>query len=326
MSTSAPQLVADLGEDEARYGVTYAALIVQSEGVLAERYGGALPHFDRDPEPVTPQTPLLSWSIAKSVLHAAVGVLVDEGTLDIEVPAAVPEWSAPDDPRRAITLDHLLCMRDGLDFLEDYVDDKRSDVIEMLFGRGQSDVAHYAAERPAKHPPGEVFNYSSGTSNIVARIVGDVVGRGEAVQQFLRDRIFEPLGMQSASAKVDDAGNFIGSSYVYATARDWVKFGQCYLYGGELKGTRVVPEYWVEHGRKERSIDPTDGRPYGAHWWILDGAAQPAFYASGYEGQRIVVCPDLDLVIARFGKCTSEQYDALADWCRQVIAACTLQP
>jgi CubicO group peptidase (beta-lactamase class C family) len=236
----------------------------------------------------------------------------------------VPEWSAPDDPRRAITLDNLLCMRDGLDFLEDYVDDKRSDVIEMLFGGGQHDVAHYAANRPLKHAPGEVFNYSSGTSNIVARIVGDVVGPGDAVQQFLKDRIFEPLGMTSAYAKVDDAGTFIGSSYVYATARDWVKFGQCYRYGGELNGQRVVPETWVEHGRRRRSIDPTDGRPYGAHWWILDGAVHDAFYASGYEGQRIVVCPDLDLVVARFGKSTAEQYDALADWCRSVIGACSL--
>jgi CubicO group peptidase (beta-lactamase class C family) len=317
----ASSLVDALFADEPRYGITYAAVVVRRDEVLAERYGGALPHFEGPDEPVGPDTRLISWSVAKSVLHAAVGVLVGEHRLELDAPPRVPEWSAVGDPRRAITLEHMLCMRDGLDFLEDYVDAQRSDVIEMLFGAGSHDVAHFAADRALAHVPGTVFNYSSGTSNIVARLVADQVGAGEATTEFLRDAVFGPIGMDSAIARLDDAGTFIGSSYVYATARDWVRFGQCYSRDGMSGGRRVIPEGWVEHGRRERSIDPVDRRPYGAHWWILRDAAD-AFYASGYEGQRVVVVPSLDLVIARFGRSTSDHYDALLHWCRHVVAAC----
>jgi CubicO group peptidase (beta-lactamase class C family) len=307
--------------DEVRYGVTYAAVVVQAGRTLGERYGGTLPHFDRPDEPVDVDTPLLSWSVAKSVLHAAVGVLVGEHRFDIAQPADVPEWRAPNDPRQAITLEHLLSMRDGLDFLEDYVDGERSDVISMLFGDGRYDVAHYAADRPLAHAPDTVFNYSSGTSNIVARLVRDQVGAGDATEEFLRDTVFRPIGMDSATVRTDDSGTFIGSSYVYATARDWIRFGQCYLHDGVADGTRVVPEGWVAHGRRQRSIDPADGRPYGAHWWILRDAAD-AFYARGYEGQRVVIVPSLDLVFVRFGRSTSEQLEAIQAWCRDVVAAC----
>ena len=314
-------LVDELFGAPERYGSSYAALVVQGDRTLAERYGGALPHLERPPEPVGPDTALLSWSVAKSVLHAAVGVLVDEGRLDPDAPAPVPEWSAPGDPRREITLDHLLAMRDGLDFLEDYVDDARSDVIEMLFGEGTDDVAHYAASRPLAHPPGTVFNYSSGTSNIVARIVGDVVGSGDDVLRFLRERVFEPIGMPSATARVDAAGTFVGSSYVYATGRDWVRFGQCYARGGVgADGRQVISREWVGRGLRPRSVDPDDGRPYGEHWWVLDGAARDTSYASGFQGQCVVVCTELDLVVVRFGVSGPEQYEPLHDWCRRVVA------
>jgi CubicO group peptidase (beta-lactamase class C family) len=306
-----------LGDDE-RFGTTYAAIVQQRGTVVAERYGGALPHFDRPPEPVGPETPLLSWSMAKSVLHAAVGILVGEDRLALDAPLPVPEWSATDDPRRSITLDHLLCMRDGLDFCEDYVDDGISDVIAMLFGDGRHDVAHYAAERPLAHAPGTTFNYSSGTSNIVSRAVGDAID-GD-IDAFLRDRIFGPLGMRSARVRVDEAGTWIGSSYVYATAHDFVRFAECYLHDGRAPdGTRVVPDGWVEHGRRPRSID-ADGRGYGAHWWVL-GDEYGTFYARGYEGQRLLICPPLELVVARLGRSNAEHTDALFAWCDAVVAA-----
>jgi CubicO group peptidase (beta-lactamase class C family) len=316
--TDPAALVDRVFDEHERFGTTYAALVVQRDEMLGERYGNALPSFVHDDTPVTRETPLHSWSIAKSVLHAAVGVLVGDGRLSLHAPPAVPEWAEPGDPRHAITLDQMLAMRDGLDFLEDYVDETRSDVIDMLFGSGQHDVAHYAADRPLAHEPGTCFNYSSGTSNIVSRLVGDQVGDIDA---FLREHVFEPIGMESAWIKCDDAGTFIGSSYVYATGLDWVKFGQCYLHDGVTNGRRVVPEGWVAHGTTPRSIDPEDGRGYGAHWWCLPDAHH-AFYASGYEGQRLLVCPELDLVVARFGRSTSDQYDALLDWVRDVVDAC----
>lgn len=316
--TEPAALVDRVFDERERFGTTYAAIVVQGDDTLAERYGNAVPSFIHPDTPVTAETALHSWSIAKSVLHAAVGVLVGEGRLSLHDPAPVPEWDEPDDPRHAITLDQMLAMRDGLDFLEDYVDETRSDVIDMLFGSGQKDVAHFAAERPLAHEPGTFFNYSSGTSNIVSRLVRDQVGDTDA---FLRANVFGPIGMDSAWIKCDDAGTFIGSSYVYATASDWVKFGQCYLHEGVSNGRRVVPEGWVAHGVTPRSIDPEDGRGYGAHWWCLP-EAHGAFYASGYEGQRILVCPELDLIVARFGRSTADQYDALLDWVRNVVDAC----
>ena len=159
-------LVDTLFADTARYGTTYAAVVVRGDEVLSERYGGEITHEDGQDEPVGPDTPLLSWSVAKSVLHAAVGVVVGGGRLALDMPAPVPEWADADDPRHAITLEHLLCMRDGLAFVEDYVDDRRSDVIKMLFGNGRDDVAQFAADRPLAHEPGSTFNYSSGSSNI----------------------------------------------------------------------------------------------------------------------------------------------------------------
>jgi CubicO group peptidase (beta-lactamase class C family) len=183
----------------------------------------------------------------------------------------------------------------------------------MLFGAAHADVAHYAAHRPLAHDPGTFFNYSSGSSNIVARIVGDVVGDTE---RFLRERVFEPIGMRSATARFDEQSTFIGSSYVYATARDWVRFGQCYLRGG----AGVVSEEWVAHGRRPRSVDE-DGCPYGAHWWILEDSAVDAFYARGYAGQRVVICPDLDVVVVRFGVSESEQWKPINEWCARVLTA-----
>ena len=166
-------------DDDSAIAITYAVLIVQHGRLVFERYHGALEHFDRAPTPVDASTPLLSWSMAKSVQHAVVGLLVGDGRLDLDTPAAVPEWSNPSDPRHAITLRQLLAMRDGLDWTEDYVDDRVSDVIQMLFGDHQSDMAHFAADRPLAAPPDTRFNYSSGTSNIVSGVVARTLGPGE---------------------------------------------------------------------------------------------------------------------------------------------------
>jgi CubicO group peptidase (beta-lactamase class C family) len=311
-------VVDEVFSDEERYGTTYAVAVVQGGRLLLERYGGALPHFDRPPEPVEPDTPLLSWSMAKSVLHAAVGLLVGEGRLRLDEPPGVPGW---DDARAAITLDHLLHMRDGLRWVEDYVDDGVSNVIAMLFGEGQADVAGYAAASPSAHPPDTVFNYSSGTSNIVSGIVGRAVAP-EPVREFLLQRLLHPIGMRSADPRVDDAGTFIGSSFVYATAQDWARFGLLYLRDGVWEGERLLPEGWVDHGRRVRSVDETDGALYGAHWWVdeLD-TARGTFRASGYEGQMVAVCPPLDAVVVRLGRTPEPQPTPghLPPWRKRVL-------
>jgi len=299
---------------------TYAVVVVQGGRLVAERYGGELEHWDRPAEPVGPGTGLLSWSMAKSVLHAAVGVLVGDGRLRPDTPAPVAAWQAAYDPRRDVTLEDLLDMRDGLAWAEDYVDTGISDVIEMLFGSGQADVADFAADRVLAAPPGERFNYSSGTSNIVSSLVADLVGRGEAYEAFLRDRLFTPIGMTSARPRLDATGTWIASSYLYATVQDWARFGTLYLRDGTWDGRRLLPEGWVDHGRRIRSVDEEDGDLYGAHWWV-EGDDLGTFTARGYEGQSIAICPTLDLVVVRLGRTPEERKEAVAQWRRDVVAA-----
>ena len=319
-------LVERLVTDEATYGTTYAVVVVQGGRLLLERYGGALPHWDGPDEPVSVDTPLLSWSMAKSMVHITTGILVAEGRLDPVAPAPVPSWQAPGDGRGAITLDHLLTMRDGLGWAEDYVDGQTSDVIHMLFGEGAADVAGYATARPLAHEPGTHFTYSSGTSNIVARIAGDAVAdltgdRGaEAMAAFLHDRLFGPIGMTTARPRFDDAGTWVASSYVYATARDMARFGLLALRGGTWDGRQVVPAAWIDHGRTPRSVDPDDGWIHGAHWWVV-GDDLGSFWANGYEGQAILCVPALDLVVVRLGRSPATASGPLRRWRADVVDA-----
>lgn len=319
VSGGATALLDAMFSDEATFGTTYAVVVIDHGELVHERYANALPSFTGPERPVAAETPLLSWSIAKSITHAAVGILVGDGRLDPAAPAPVAAWSSDD--RSAITLDHLLCMRDGLDFVEDYVDDRVSNVIDMLFGAGSEDVASYAVHRALLHPPGAVFNYSSGTSNIVARIVGDTVGGGEpGLRTFLRDRLFDPIGMRRADPRFDAAGTFIGSSYVYAPATDFARFGLLYLRDGVWDGRRILPEGWVDHARTLRSVDAENGRPYGAHWWVVDDD-HGTFWASGYEGQSIVCVPDRDVVIVRLGRTDAALGPNLYAWRAELTEA-----
>ena len=314
-------LLDEVFDDGGLLARSFAVLVVHGGRLVAERYQGALEHFDRPPTPVTAETTLLSWSMAKSMLHAVVGMLVADGRLALDAPAAVPEWADPGDPRHAITLRQLLAMRDGLDFAEDYVDGEVSDTIEMLFGDGQADMAHFAADRPLAAPPGTRFNYSSGTSNIISGIVARAVGPGESYARFLHGRLFGPLGMTSADPEFDEAGTWVASSSMYATARDYARFGLLYLRDGVWDGVRLLPAGWVDYGRTWVSEDPDDASPYGAHWWGVAGDTLGTFRASGYEGQSITLCPALDLMVVRLGKTPHEREPNLIPWRAAMVRA-----
>jgi CubicO group peptidase (beta-lactamase class C family) len=314
-----PALLDSAFDDDGPLARTQAVVVVHGGRLVAERYQGAVPHFDRPPVPVASDTRLLSWSMAKSVLHAAIGLVVADGLLDLGRPAPVPEWRGPEDPRGAITPQHLLEMRDGLDFCEDYVDDRISDVLTMLFGAGRDDVAHFAADRPLVAEPGTRFNYSSGTANVLAGILARTVAP-ERTDAFLARSLFGPIGMASATVELDGAGTWVASSFVRATARDFARFGLLYLRDGVWDGRRLLPEGWADHGRRPRSVDANDGALYGAHWWI-DDDGRGTFRAAGYEGQSITICPTLDLVVVRLGKTPAEHYPELAAWRSAVVAA-----
>ena len=273
-------------------GEAQAVVIIQAGRLILERHA---PSFG-------PEATCASWSMAKSITQALAGILVGDGRLDVHAPADVPEWREPGDPRGAITLDHLFHMSSGLDFLEAYHPDKPSDVIEMLWGSGKDDTAAYAAAKALAHPPGAFFYYSSGTTNIISRCLARALGAsGAGFEAFMRQRLFDPIGMKSPVPKFDAAGTFIGSSFCYATPRDFARFGLLYLRNGVWDGRRILPDGWVDYARTptfQQSGCP-DG-PYGAHWW-LDFAGPGTFSANGHDGQHIVICPDRDLIVVRNG-------------------------
>ena len=292
-------------------GRTRAVLAVQGGRLVAEHYGDGVDHA----------TTLPSWSMAKSILHAVVGILVGRGQLDPAAPAGFAPWAAPDDPRGAITLDDLLHMRSGLSWVEDYVDGETSTVIEMLFGSGRADVAAYAADRPLAAPVGSTFSYSSGTSNLVSAITARVAGQDPATYEtFLHSALFDPLGMTSPIPKFDAAGTWIASSYCFATARDFARFGLLYLRDGVWEGERLLPAGWVDHARTPQADVDDEGWGYGAHWWLLPGRDDGLFFASGHQGQYLVVVPALDLVVVRCGLSEAVHRDAVVAFLLDVIS------
>jgi CubicO group peptidase (beta-lactamase class C family) len=306
----------ELFADDAPHGVSLALLVMHRGDIVFERYGVQPDSVFGVGGPVTADTTLISWSMAKSITHAAVGILVGDGLVELDRPAAVAGWQGT--PKEAITLQDLLDMRPGLEWVEDYVDDTVSHCIEMLFGSGQDDMAAYAAALPMTRRPGSTWNYSSGTTNIICRIIGDIVGGGrEGMETFLRERLFEPVGMHSAIPKFDTSGTFVGSSYVYATTRDFAKFGELYRNDGVVDGRRLLPEGWRDHARAFVASDE-DGFDYGRHWWLWHD--QPGSLAChGYEGQCCVVVPDRELVLVHLGKCPADTRTELTRRLRAIV-------
>lgn len=270
-------------------GHTYALLIGKGGKLLFEDYALGSNAFYLQ----------YSWSMAKSVTQALVGVLVRQGRLDVHAPAAVSEWQSDDDPRRHITLDQLLRMSSGLAFVEDYVDGGISDVINMLSFNGRHDMGAFAASKPLEYEPDSFWSYSSGTTNIICRILRDTIGGGATgMLDFMRDELFEPIGMRTPTPRFDSVNTFIGSSFLLSTPQDFARFGLLYLRDGVWDGRRLLPEGWVDYARTPTFNDGIDA--YGAHWWL--NANKPWFYASGYDGQRILLDPTSDVFVVRCGR------------------------
>jgi CubicO group peptidase (beta-lactamase class C family) len=298
--------------------LTNAVVVVQGGKVLAERYGGEQFYFDRPAEPITSDSQLLSWSTAKSMLHMIVGTLVDEGRLHPDQRAPVPEWRDESDPRHQIQVRDLLAMRDGLAFVEEYEIGHTSHVIEMLFGDGKDDMAAFTAALPLAHAPGTFYNYSSGTTNILSRIVADLVGYGEDYRSFLERRLFGPIGMTSAVATFDTRGVFVASSFVHARALDFAKFGLLYLRGGEWDGQPLISREWAATAQVPLSVEASSGLRYSWQWWVSSDA-YGTYWANGYEGQMISVVPALDALILRFGHSPAESYGPRLAWRERVL-------
>ena len=275
------------------------AIVVAHDGQLvAERYADG---YGAD-------TPMLSWSMAKSVTAALVAIEIGDGRLALHERAPVPEWSSPDDPRHAITLDQLLRMSSGLAFDEHY--GAVNDVSRMLFQYG--DVGAFAAKSKLAAKPDTVWSYSSGTTNIVARMLRELHGNDlGALVSFSRERLFDAADMTSAFFEPDVTGTFIGSSFAFMTARDWARFGELHRQDGVWFGRRILPEGWVRYVTTPTPLAP-DGQ-YGAHFWLNAGdpknpAQRPwpklptdTYAASGHSGQYVFVVPSAKLVVVRLG-------------------------
>lgn len=302
-----------LEHQQSELGTTHALVVVHRGAVVRELYG---------PD-TTPESTHISWSMAKSITQALVGMAVKDGLLSIDDSHLFDHWT---DGRQDITLGNLLNMSSGLEWVEDYVDDKVSDVIEMLFGDGgfAGDHAGYAASKPLEAQPGTKYLYSSGTTNLIthvlARALGEKVGTSEVITRFMNERLFAPIGMTSAISKCDGAGNFVGSSYVFATARDFARFGYLYLNDGVWNNERLLPEDWVSYARTPIARDPDNGFDYGAHWWMSPDD-KGSMAALGYEGQFTWVSPSRDLVVVRLGKTDIALAPALRQQLLRIIRA-----
>ena len=272
---------------------TRAIIVVKDGQIIAERYGEG---FSKD-------TLFQGWSMTKSVTNALLGVLVQQGKLDIYAPAPVPEWQSPDDPRRAITIDQLIRMSSGLEFNEDY-GDLSTGVTQMLYN--QDDMAAYAASFPLVAAPDSVWNYSSGTANILAGIIRDTIG-GDVTDYwaFPQETLFHRIGMNSTILEPDASGTFVGSSYMYTTARDWARFGLLFLQDGVWNGERILPEGWVDYSR---TPTPPSLGEYGGLWWLNAGEPETKewpdmpddiYYASGHDGQSVLIFPSQNMVVVR---------------------------
>ncbi len=280
--------------DPERLRRTRAVVVMQDGRVVAERYATGF----------TKETPILGWSMTKTMMNALVGILVKEGRLAVDRPLPIPEWRDPGDPRHAITLDHLLRMSSGLEF-DESAWNPVSDVTVMLLGR--PDAGLFAASKALVATPGTHWQYSSGTTNIISRAIRAVLNDDAVYAEFPRRALFDRIGMSSALIEMDASGAFIGSSFGYATARDWARLGMLYVNDGVWEGQRILPEGWVTYSRTPAPADPL--KRYGAHVWlkIADNysgdAVLPAdaFHAAGHAGQFVTMIPSACLVVVRLG-------------------------
>ena len=276
-----------LVDDHAYNGTPFAFIVVHQDGVVAERYR----------EGITADTRLLSWSMGKSFTNALVGIMAGDGLVDIHAPMDIPEWQG--DGRAAITLSDLMQMQSGLEWNENY--GTRSDVNLML--HREEDMGLFALSKPLMAKPGTHWYYSSGSTNIIMRYLRGRFASEEEFLQYIHERLFDPLGIDNPCFEPDMSGTPVGSSYLYATARDFARLGHMYLHDGCVGEERLLPEHWVEYTTTPAS-DSKGG--YGACFWLNRSKTYPSapedmYSCQGHDGQMIFIIPSKELVVVVLG-------------------------
>ena len=272
---------------------TRSVIVIYKDKIIAEKYADG---FDKNSK-------ILGWSMTKSLTATYFGILQKQGKIDIMKPAPLKEWS--NDERKKITLNDLLHMNSGLEWEENY--DKISDVTKMLFLA--EDMTQSQIDKPFVGKPNNTWNYSSGTTNLLSGILRKQFKTHQEYLDFWYASLIDKIGMNSMVVETDIAGNYVGSSYCWATTRDWAKFGLLYLHKGNWNGEQLFDESWAKY-----VATPTNGSKgkYGAHFWLNANGDFPNvprdFYrCSGYQGQMVAIFPSQDLVIVRLG--LSEEFD-----------------
>lgn len=266
-----------------------AIVVVKDGRIVGERYG----------EGFNSATPLLGWSMTKSVTAALIGLRIRDGQMALDRTELLPQWR--NDARSQIRLADLLAMQSGLQFNEDYGD--VTDVTRMLYLEG--DMASFSAAKPLEATPGERFNYSSGTSTILSRLWMNTFGSVREALTFPRVALFRPLGMTSAVLEPDAHGTFVGSSYMYATARDWARFGLFLLQDGNWSGEQLLPSDFVAFMRTPTKA--SNGRYGAGHVWTKYGPdggpplPSDAYWLRGHDGQTVMLVPSMGLAVVRLG-------------------------
>ncbi|MEA3391933.1 MAG: serine hydrolase [Candidatus Marinimicrobia bacterium] len=274
--------------DEAPHLGTRALLIVYKDKLVAEHYADGFYSGSR----------LLSWSMGKSVTNALIGILSKQDKLDINDPILMPGWA--DDDRAPITWADMMHMSSGLEWEEDYGNE--SDVNVMLHKVG--DFGKFTAEKPSVAPVNTVWNYSSGSTNLVCLKMKDLFETDAEYYNFPYTFLFQKLGMNSVVFETDASGTYVGSSYIYATARDFTRFGMLYLNDGNWLGEQILPEGWVNYTTTE--AEASNG-VYGSYFWLnrsgekLPDAPGDTYFCQGHDGQWIIMVPSKDLVVVRLG-------------------------
>ncbi len=309
-------------------GETRAVVIVQGGRIVAERYGDG---YSRD-------TRLISWSVAKSFTHALVGAAVLQRRVNIDAPMGNPHWDQRD-PRSVLPWRTWMNMVDGQPWSETNakgVND--NDSARMLFGEGRADTAAFAARRRLLHRPGEVWNYNSGGTVLVADALTRVIvpdprdanDRRARMRAWMDQSLFAPIGMHPI-VQFDPQGLFYGSAEIFATARDFARFGLLYLRGGVWNGTRLLPEGWVDFARTPAAstdiyggffwLTPTQGTGHPLRSLLTDNRLSDGFSAQGHEGQLILIVPSKDLVVVRLGRFedSGDRWNKLGDWMQRVV-------
>ena len=266
---------------------TRSLLVVYKNQIIAERY---IEGFDEN-------TLILGWSMGKSIVSTVMGVLDQQGKLDIHNPAPIDAWK--NDERSQITTHNLLQMNSGLEWDEDYT--AISDVTKMLYL--DTDMTLAQINKPFVGKPNESWNYSSGTSNLLSGIVRQQFTTHQEYLDYWYSDLIDKIGMHSMILEADLAGNYVASSYPWATTRDWAKYGLLYLNKGKWNGEQIISEDWVNY---TSTPTPTSEGIYGAQFWLnaeghLPDVPKDMFMADGYQGQRVMIIPSMDLVIVRTG-------------------------